>query len=190
MLTILQATRAWGPFLESPANISGPEKPTVKFQPTYSVKLVLSYVVKGIKINSRPRDAFVLKIQRELCLEMRPKSFGNFEKRASSRYNQELLTTVPARTIVDWQPVIHTISSDLNYDYVNLRILQSSFFLKTVSALRWDERQYLVTGTPSFKCQINFQRWSLQSSRFIWSTTVIKKESQWRAESTIIWMTT
>ena len=37
-------TRATGPFLEIP------EKPLVKLRPTYSVKLVFSYVVKGIKI--------------------------------------------------------------------------------------------------------------------------------------------
>ena len=34
----------WDPFLESP------EKPFVKLQPVYSVKLVFSDVVKGIKI--------------------------------------------------------------------------------------------------------------------------------------------
>ena len=37
-------TNTWGPFLEIP------EKPLVKLRPTYSVKLVFSYVVKGIKI--------------------------------------------------------------------------------------------------------------------------------------------
>ena len=36
--------RAWGPFLESP------EKPFEKLRPACSVKLVFSYVVKGIKI--------------------------------------------------------------------------------------------------------------------------------------------
>ena len=52
-----------GPFLESP------EKPFVKLRLAYSERLVFSYVVKGIKIEISfvPRDAFVLKIQRELC---------------------------------------------------------------------------------------------------------------------------
>ena len=38
------------PFLESPENLFGPEKPFEKLRPAYSVKLVFSYVVKGIKI--------------------------------------------------------------------------------------------------------------------------------------------
>ena len=58
-----------GSFLEIP------EKPFIKLRAAYSVKLVFSYVVKGIKIKitaksraSRPlRYPFVLKIQRELC---------------------------------------------------------------------------------------------------------------------------
>ena len=56
---------AWGPFLESP------EKPFVKLRPAYFAKLVLSYVVKGIKIKKLqsfvPRDALVLKTQSEMC---------------------------------------------------------------------------------------------------------------------------
>ena len=48
----------------------GYEKPFGKLQPTYSVKLVFSDVVKGIKVKVTakfmPRDAFVLTIQREL----------------------------------------------------------------------------------------------------------------------------
>ena len=35
-----------------------------------------------------PRDAFVLKIQRELC---RPKSFGTFEKRAPGHYVGQMI---------------------------------------------------------------------------------------------------
>ena len=39
------------PFLESPENFSCPKsKNTVKLRPAYSVKLVFSYFVKGIKI--------------------------------------------------------------------------------------------------------------------------------------------
>ena len=62
----------------------GSEKPFGKLQPAYSVKLVFSDVVKGIKIkvtpSFMPRDAFVLKIQRVMSHEMRPKIFGTFEK--------------------------------------------------------------------------------------------------------------
>ena len=53
-----------GPFLESP------EKPFVKLRPAYSVKLIFSYVVKGIKIKITAKFCasrhLRLKIQREL----------------------------------------------------------------------------------------------------------------------------
>ena len=71
----------WGPFLESP------EKPFVKLRPAYSVTLVLSYVVKGIKIKitAKFRASRRLRFEdtkRIMSPEMRPKSFGTFEKRA------------------------------------------------------------------------------------------------------------
>ena len=71
----------WGLFLESP------EKPFIKLRLAYSVKLVFSYVVKGIKIKitakfraSRPLTFEDTK--RIMSPEMRPKSFGTFEKQA------------------------------------------------------------------------------------------------------------
>ena len=50
---------AWGPFLEIP------EKPLVKLRPAYSVKLVFSYVVKGVKvkITAKFRDTGVLRFE-------------------------------------------------------------------------------------------------------------------------------
>ena len=70
-----------GPFLEIP------EKPFIKLRAAYSGKLVFSYVVKGIKIKitakfcaSRPFGCEDTK--RIVSPEMRPKSFGAFEKRA------------------------------------------------------------------------------------------------------------
>ena len=73
--------RPWGPFLESP------EKPFVKLQPAYSIKLVFSYVVKGIKmkITAKFRASRRLRFEDKkssMSPEMRPKSFGTFEKRA------------------------------------------------------------------------------------------------------------
>ena len=58
-----------GPVSRKSRELFGPEKPFVKLRPAYSLKLVFSYVVKGIKIKISfvPRDDFVLKIQRELC---------------------------------------------------------------------------------------------------------------------------
>ena len=61
----------------------GPEKTFVKLRPANSVKLVFSYVIKGIKIKitakRRPRFEDTKGIRSP---EMGPKSFGTFEKRA------------------------------------------------------------------------------------------------------------
>ena len=70
-----------GSFLESP------EKPFVKLRPTYSVKLVFSYVVKRIKIKitAKFRASRHLRFEdtkRIMSHEMRPKSFETLEKRA------------------------------------------------------------------------------------------------------------
>ena len=64
----------------------GPEKPFAKLRPAYSVKLVFSYVAKGIKIKitAKFRASRHLRIEdtkRIISPEMPPKSFGTFEKR-------------------------------------------------------------------------------------------------------------
>ena len=61
----------------------GPEKPFVKVRPAYSVKLVFSYVVKGIKtkITAKFRGSRRLRFEdtkRIMSPEIRPKSFGTF----------------------------------------------------------------------------------------------------------------
>ena len=76
----------WGLFLESP------EKPFVKFRPAYSVTLVFSYVVKGIKIlkTAKFRASRRLRFKdtkRIMSPEMRPKSFGTFEKRGPGQWS-------------------------------------------------------------------------------------------------------
>ena len=70
-----------GPFLESP------EKPFLKLRPPYSVKPVFSYVVKGIKIKITAKFPASRRLRFEdtkriMSREIRPKSFGSFEKRA------------------------------------------------------------------------------------------------------------
>ena len=65
----------------------GPGKPFVELRPAYSVKLVFSYVVKGIKINitamfRASRRLSFEDTKRIPSPEMRPISFGTFEKRA------------------------------------------------------------------------------------------------------------
>ena len=71
----------WGLFLESP------EKPFVKLRPAYSVKLVFSYIVKGIKIKITAKFRASRRLRfgdtkRIVSPEICPKSFGTFEKRA------------------------------------------------------------------------------------------------------------
>ena len=70
-----------GPFLDSL------EKPFLKLRPAYSIKLVFSHVVKGIKIKiiAMFRASIRLRLEdtkRIMPPEMRPKSCGTFEKRA------------------------------------------------------------------------------------------------------------
>ena len=65
----------------------GSDKPSVKCRPAYSVKLVFSYAVTGIKIKMTAKFS----VSRRFCFEdtkwimsseMRPKRFGTFETRA------------------------------------------------------------------------------------------------------------
>ena len=65
----------------------GPEKPFVRLQAPYSLKVVFSFVVKGIKtkIAAKFRAARHLRFEDTKTIvspEMRPKRFGTFEKRA------------------------------------------------------------------------------------------------------------
>ena len=77
--------RPLGPVSRKFRKLFGPEKPFVKRRPAYSVKLVFSYVVKGIKIKitAKFRASRRLRFEdtkRIMSPEMRPKSFGTFEK--------------------------------------------------------------------------------------------------------------
>ena len=63
----------------------GPQKPFVKLRSAYSVKLLYSYVVKGIKIKitAKFRASRRLRFEdakRIMSPEIRPKRFGTFEK--------------------------------------------------------------------------------------------------------------
>ena len=78
---VMRNQRPRGLFLESP------EKPFVKLRPAYSVKLVFSYVVKGIKIKRTAKFRASRRLRFEdtkriMSPEMLPKSYGTFEKRA------------------------------------------------------------------------------------------------------------
>ena len=76
-----------GPVSRKSRELFGPEKPFVKLRPAYSIKLVFSYVVKGIKIKitAKFRASRRLRFEdtkRIMSPEIRPKSFGTFEKQA------------------------------------------------------------------------------------------------------------
>jgi len=81
-----------GPVSRKSRELSGPEKPFVKLRPAYSIKLIFSHVVKGIKIkitakfraSRRPRFEDTKRI---MSPEIRPKSFGTFEKQAPGTLN-------------------------------------------------------------------------------------------------------
>ena len=65
----------------------GPEKPLVKLRPAYSVKLVSSSVVKGIKVKINAKFLASTRLcfedtKRIMSPKIRPKSFGTSEKQA------------------------------------------------------------------------------------------------------------
>ena len=79
-----------GPVSRKSRELFGPEKPFVKLRPAYSVKLVFSHFVKGIKIKitAKFRASRRLRFEdtkRIISPEIRPKSFGTFEKQAPER---------------------------------------------------------------------------------------------------------
>ena len=76
-----------GPVSRKSRKLFGPEEPFVRLRSAYSVKLIFSYVVKGIKIKitAKFRASRRLRFEdtkRIMSPEMRPKTFGTFEKQA------------------------------------------------------------------------------------------------------------
>ena len=76
-----------GPVTRKSRELFGPEKPFVKVRPAYSVKLVFSYVVTGIKIKITAMFPTSRRLRfgdtkRIMSAEIRLKSFGTFEKQA------------------------------------------------------------------------------------------------------------
>ena len=74
-----------GPVSRKSRELFGPEKPFVKSRPAYSVKLIFSHVVKGIKIKIMVKFRASRRLRFEdtnriISPEIRPKSFGTFEK--------------------------------------------------------------------------------------------------------------
>ena len=83
--------RTFRPVSRKSRELFGPEKPFVKLRPAFSVKLVFSYVVKGIKIKITAKFRASRRLRFEdtkiiMSPEIRPKSFGTFEKQAPGPY--------------------------------------------------------------------------------------------------------
>ena len=75
-----------GPVSRKSRELFRPYKPFEKLRPAYSVKLVFSYVVKEIKIKITAKFRASRRLHFEdtkkiMSPEIRPKSFGTFEKR-------------------------------------------------------------------------------------------------------------
>ena len=84
-------TTKQGPVSRKSRELFGPEKPFVKLRPAYSVKLIFSHVVKGIKIEitAKFRASRRLRVEdtkRIMSPEIHPKRFGTFEKQAPGHY--------------------------------------------------------------------------------------------------------
>ena len=88
----LAASTGQEPVSRKSRKLLGPEKPFVKLRPAYSVKPVLSYVVKGIKIKITAKFRATRRhpfedTKRIMSPGMFRKSFGTFEKRAPGLTN-------------------------------------------------------------------------------------------------------
>ena len=88
-----------GPFPESP------EKQFVRLQPADSVKLVFSYVVKGIKIKITAKFLGSRRLRFEdtkriMSPEMRLKSFGTFRQRAPVQFKRQPPFSILRLTLV------------------------------------------------------------------------------------------
>ena len=78
---------ALGPVSRKSRELFGLDKPFVKLRPAYSVKLVFSYVIKGIKIKITAKFRASRRLRFEdtkgiMSPEIHRKIFGTFEKQA------------------------------------------------------------------------------------------------------------
>ena len=88
----LSRNRPLGPVSRKYRELFGPEKPSVKVRPAYSVKPVFSYVVKGIKIKISAKFRASRRFRFEdtkriMSPKIRPKSFGIEKPKADFKYN-------------------------------------------------------------------------------------------------------
>ena len=87
---------ALGPVSRKSRNLFGPEKQLVKLRPVYSIKLLFSYVEKGIKMKTTAKFRASRRLRfadtkRIMSPEMSPKSFGTFEKQAPGSQSKDYI---------------------------------------------------------------------------------------------------
>ena len=118
-----------GPVSRKSRKLFGPVKPFLKLRLAYSVKLVFSYVVKGIriKITAKCRASRRLRFEetkRIMSPGMRPKRFGTFEKRApdvnaqrdpNSTTRHEVLRYAQGASIIQRNGLNETLSGHRNW---------------------------------------------------------------------------
>ena len=94
-----------GPVSRTSRELFGPEKLFVKLRPAYSVKLIFSHVVKGIKTKIMAKFCGSRRLRFEdtkriMSPEIRPKSFGTFEKQAPGARFSNVPRTFRARKAI------------------------------------------------------------------------------------------
>ena len=99
--------RVLAPVSRKSRELFGPEKPFVKLRPAYSVKLVFSYVVKGIKIKITANFLASRRLRFEdtkriMSPEIHPKSFGTFEKQAPDSKLPTETNEMPTLSSIYW----------------------------------------------------------------------------------------
>ena len=112
-----------GPVSRKPRELFGPEKPLLKLRPAYSVKLIFSYVVKGVKVKiiAKFRASRRLRFEdtkRIMSPEIRPKSFGTFEKQAPG-FDSQTRRHMWIKGLISWRISSWAeVSARLLVDYI------------------------------------------------------------------------
>ena len=113
-------------------------KPFVKLRPAHSVKLVFSYVVKGIKIKITAKFRASRRLhfedtKRIMSPDLRPKSFGTFEKQAPAVV-RSLFSTI---LYWDLKRRIYFTNADAEYLFVQQKNLSRRDLMRETFESGW-----------------------------------------------------
>ena len=142
--------RALGPISRKTRELFEPEKAFVKVRPTYSVKLIFSYVVKRrkTKITAKFRASERLRFEdtkRIMSPEIRPKSFGTFEKQAPGNKVARFVKCFDKGHPLQTWPLFHrdgqpgnlTLVKSFNSFSHYIPVSRDSFIALCAISLRW-----------------------------------------------------